>query len=63
MCNFIFLIKNQIKVKNEKPSLNDISPLIISESKKYQRNSSTLKHALVNNNKESIIESRIMRLS
>ena len=29
----------------------------------YQRNSSTLKHVLVNNNKESIIESRIMRLS
>ena len=28
----------------------------------YQRNSSTLKHALANKNKESIIESRIMRL-
>ena len=28
----------------------------------YQRNSSTLKLALVSNNKESIIESRIKRL-
>ena len=31
--------------------------------KKYQRNSSTLKHALVNSNKESIIRSKMMRLS
>ena len=30
---------------------------------KYHINSSTLKHALIDNNKESIIESRIMRLS
>ena len=29
----------------------------------YQRNSSTLKHVLVNNNKESIIDLRIMSLS
>ena len=29
------------------------------KKKKNQRNSSTLKHALVNNNKESIIESTI----
>ena len=31
--------------------------------KNYQRNSSTLKPASVNNNKESIIESRIMWFS
>ena len=32
------------------------------QKKNYQRNSSTLKGALVNNNKESIIKSRIMQL-
>ena len=31
--------------------------------KKYQRNRSALKHALVNSNKESIMKSRIIRLS
>ena len=31
------------------------------KKKQQQRNSHTLKHALVNNNKESIIESRIMK--
>ena len=35
----------------------------LNKKKNYQENSSTLKHALVNKNKESIIESRIMRLS
>ena len=42
MCNFIFLSKNQIKLKNEKPSLNDISPLIISESKKNIKETAVL---------------------
>ena len=33
------------------------------QKKKYQRNRSALKHALVNSNKESIMKSRIIRLS
>ena len=33
------------------------------KKKKYQRNRSALKHALVNSNKESIMKSRIIRLS
>ena len=37
--------------------------LVFPKSKKnYEKNSGTWKHALVNNNKESIIESKIMRL-